>query len=122
LPGHSVGRAIQCDRRGTRKVLRILKYLLRAPTCTMCPECQRVSNSAALISSVSSRRFPKAPRRRIELFKSKRHCTRWAQISRRTSVERFVLCAFSQFTRSCGSKRIAPAIRSEGIIPFAVIL
>ncbi len=104
LPGHSVGRAVQCDCRATRKVLRVLKYLFRAPTCAMCPEGLRVGSSTALISSSSCRRFPKVPRRRIENSRVRGYCTHRAQHPRRTSVERFVLCAFSQFTRSCGSK------------------
>jgi len=50
-------------------------------------------------------------------FKSKRRLHTVAQPVRRLRFERFVLCAFSQFARSLRSKRIAPAIRSDGIIP-----
>ncbi len=84
MPGHSVGRAVQCDRRATRKVLRILKYLFRAPACAMCPESLRVGSSTALISSSSCRRFPKVPRRRIENLRVRGNCTHRAQHARRT--------------------------------------
>jgi hypothetical protein len=110
----SLGWAVQCKRRGTWKVLRIVKYLFRALTRAMCPRSWREASSAAFISSVSSRRFPKAPRPRIELFKSKSYCTHTLGSTRATNFARTVRSLRFQpvhkilrvkANRTCNSKR-----------------